>query len=240
MVPELVGFGLVVAALVVLRRVLEIAAGKGSVGIVDPLVEVTDHVVNTVFVGATVVIARFCDGALDLVEERAVHEIGGPLTRARFEEAVEHAHRASAVIIAALRDMRVSIAPAVLFRAHTGLLPLVHLAEAFARGCAGNLGLAAADIALRNHARASHCADAVAFDGLVGGKGPFAAVVHPFDHGGLVAIDAVFAFDVDHPARASAVFSEELVEIHRVSLRNREAESVSDVRTSRVGEATRQ
>ena len=70
MIVEGVGAGDVLAALAVLESVHEEPTDEGTFGVCDPLVKVSDHVVDAILVGAPLERSRGRDGVIEFEEAR--------------------------------------------------------------------------------------------------------------------------------------------------------------------------
>src|SRR5262249_40569633 len=107
-----------------------------------------------VFVGAGRVLARPRESPLELIQPR-VHHLQAPLLLVleRIAEVIEVLHRAHAGVVAAFGLVLIAIRIRGLFRAHTGLLPLIRFAQTLSRVHARGLRLLAADVSLRIDAR---------------------------------------------------------------------------------------
>src|SRR5262249_28212759 len=104
--------------------------------------------VDAVAVRAAIVVARLRERARHLVQRRLVHRARAPLAAT-----VERDDGVLAAIVAASRLAAIAVAPRLLLRTATRLLPLGRLAQALARRGARRLRLLRGDVALREDVR---------------------------------------------------------------------------------------
>src|SRR5580704_4178215 len=151
------GGGSVVATVAVQVRIEVVAPLEGSLGVVDPLVKVTDHVVEPVLVRASRPLAGPCERPFKLVEARVDHVAAvapfPAVLRLVVEVGIEKAHGAAPVVVAAPDLAPVAIGEDGLLRPHAGVLPFIRLAEALATSLASGSRLQSADVSLREDSR---------------------------------------------------------------------------------------
>ena len=156
-----VGCGRIIAPFAVDQRVHVEATTERPLGVLDPLVEVADHVEGAAVVRAAVPLAGLTQRVLQLVDERVIHAfVPHPVGRkAQALGDLGHGMELAAVVVADALLSRGSIGVGGPSRTSAGGLPFGGRAEALARCLASALGLDAGDVGLRDRVWAADRAD---------------------------------------------------------------------------------